>query len=75
MGGIWNGLHLVISQHNADVIVGRTRGERGLQKLLMGLVTEESCLIPVLAVLADAAQSGPHNGLRTVLYPTNPRQN
>ena len=52
-GEIWDGLQLLISQHNADVIVAGTRGRRGLQKLVMGSVAEEILRlspIPVLTV-------------------------
>ena len=72
-GEIWDGLQLLISQHNADVIVAGTRGRRGLQKLVMGSVAEEILRlspIPVLTVRPDAAQSGRHV-IRTILYPTD----
>jgi hypothetical protein len=72
-GEIWDALEPVTSEHNADVIVTRTRGRRGLQKLAMGSVAEEIVRlspVPVLTVRPGAAQTGRHV-LRTILYPTD----
>lgn len=74
-GEVWDMLHAIVMQQDIDMVVVGTHGRRGLRKVFLGSVAEDTfrhCRCPVLTVGPGAPRSAPAAlRSRQILFPTD----
>lgn len=73
-GEVWDEMAKLISEEKIDLVIGGTRGRRGITKMLLGSVAEEIFRlspVPVLTVGPSAASVRIAPELRSILHPVD----